>query len=255
MKKRPISHVATRQELSERYLIGEGIELGALHNPLWTTGQAKVRYVDRLAVPGLRVHYPELDSFELVPVDIIDDGETLQSIGDNSLDFIIANHMLEHTENPIGTIRNHIRKIRPGGVLYYAVPDKRYTFDIDRPLTSFDHLVRDDREGPEGSRRQHFLEWASLVNKVPPELCDEHVAELMRTNYSIHFHVWDRPRFESFLTEVGDYLSHPFTVEHFCQNEHEMIAVLKRPNTRAKFFPWITQVWNSRRSLTRKRSA
>ena len=200
-------------------------------------------------------HYPELDRFDLVPVDIIDDGETLQSIGDSTLDFIIANHMLEHTENPIGTIRNHLRKIRPGGVVYYAVPDKRYTFDIDRPVTPFEHLVRDDREGPEVSRKQHFEEWAALVGKISPSLLDQHVQELMRIQYSIHFHVWDHPQFKVFLSQVSDYLGHPFTVVHFCQNEHEMIAVLRRSDARTRFFPWITRLWNSRYFTSRRRSA
>src|SRR5258708_6777558 len=84
---------ANRNELSEKYLIGEGVELGALHNPLWTSERAVVRYVDRLDVPGLRRQYPELDKYNLVNVDIIDDGETLSSIEDGRLDFVIANHM------------------------------------------------------------------------------------------------------------------------------------------------------------------
>ena len=255
MRIRSKSHILVRRKLSQRYVVGQGVELGALHDPLWTSHRARVRYVDRLDVPALRKHYPELDSFKLVPVDIVDDGESLDSIEDGSLDFIIANHMLEHTENPIGTIRNHLRKIREGGVLYYAVPDKRFTFDIDRPLTSFEHLTRDDQEGPEVSRKQHFQEWAALVNKVPPSLLDEHVQALIQAQYSIHFHVWDRLQFKSFLRQVGNYLGHSFTVKHFCQNKHEMIAVLKRSGSRAKFFPWITRLWNSCRSLPRRRSA
>jgi SAM-dependent methyltransferase len=249
------SYLDRRRAFSRQYLVGQGIELGALHNPLWVSERASVRYVDRLDVPSLRKHYPELDGFSLVQVDIVDDGETLQTIEDLSLDFIIANHMLEHTENPIGTIRNHLRKVRNGGVIYYAVPDKRYTFDVERPLTSFDHLVRDDQEGPQVSRIQHFEEWARLVNKVPLELLEEHVSELIRTRYSIHFHVWDRPRFESFLSQVGDYLGHSFRVEHFSQNENEMIAVLRRDSSRASLFPWFSRLLSSRGSWIRRRSA
>ena len=95
-----------------KYLVGQGIEVGALHQPLWTSERASVRYVDRLDVPALRRHYPELGALELVKVDIVDDGEKLSSLPDGQFDFIIANHMIEHTENPLGTIRNHLRKIR-----------------------------------------------------------------------------------------------------------------------------------------------
>jgi hypothetical protein len=157
---------ATRRELSERYFEGSGIEVGVLHQPLWTSERATVRYVDRLDVAGLRLYYPELGGEELVHVDSIDDGEVLASIEDGQLVFIIANHMLKHTENPIGTIRNHLRKLRDDGVLYYAVPHKRDCFDRDRPMTLFERLVRDDREGPMVSRLEHFYGWVTLTDKV-----------------------------------------------------------------------------------------
>ena len=75
---------------------------GTPPRPAWT------RFDPRWAC----ARYPELAQFDLVPVDIVDDGETLSSLEDSQLDFIIANHMLEHTENPLGAIRNHLRKIR-----------------------------------------------------------------------------------------------------------------------------------------------
>ena len=34
----------------------------------------------------------------------------------------------------------------PGSILYLAVPDKRYTFDADRPVTPTDHVLRDYQE-------------------------------------------------------------------------------------------------------------
>jgi hypothetical protein len=33
---------------------------------------------------------------------------------------------------------------------------RRFTFDVGRPLTSLDHLIRDNTEGPECSRESHF---------------------------------------------------------------------------------------------------
>src|SRR5262249_12311071 len=71
----PEMMLAKRRELSRRYVIGTGVEIGALHCPLWTSPRACVRYVDRFNVSGLRQHYPELAIHELVEVDIIDDGE------------------------------------------------------------------------------------------------------------------------------------------------------------------------------------
>ncbi len=220
---------ATRCELSERYLEGSGIEVGALHQPLWTSERAAVRYVDRLDVAGLRLHYPELAGEQLVDADLIDDGEVLASIEDGRLDFVIANHMLEHTENPIGTIRNHLRKVRGDGVLYYAVPDKWHSFDRDRPITPFEHLVRDDREGPSVSRLEHFSEWVRLKEKVAgPDEVERRIRHLMTINYSIHFHVWDENHWRSFLEDANRYLGSPFRIEHFGENCGEVIAILRK---------------------------
>jgi SAM-dependent methyltransferase len=194
-----------RKELAAEYLRGDGIEIGALHAPVEVPASTRVRYVDRLPVPRLREHYPELAGLPLVDVDIIDDGETLAAIPDGSLDFLIANHMLEHCENPLGTIRNHFRKIRTGGILYYAVPDKRFSFDRDRPVTPMAHFADDDRLGPAQSRDQHFEEWARLVTRIgdAQQVRDE-VARLKAINYSIHFHVWDFDSFMYFVDLVRD---------------------------------------------------
>src|SRR5437588_12306604 len=80
--------------LSSFYLQGHGLEVGALHQPLELTSKASVQYVDRLSVADLRKHYPELNSVNLVDVDIIDDGERLTTVANDSQDFIVANHML-----------------------------------------------------------------------------------------------------------------------------------------------------------------
>ena len=130
-----------------------------------------------------------------MPVDVVDDGELLSAIEPESTDFIIANHFLEHCEDPIGTITTHLGKLRPGGVLFYAVPDKRYTFDFRRSPTPLSHVIADHKDGGQGSRRAHYLEWVRLVypeDEGPPEeqTAIATAADLDAARYSIHFHVW-----------------------------------------------------------------
>lgn len=181
----------SRELIAETYLRGEGIEIGALHNPLKVPASANIKYVDRLAIAQLREQYPELNDKKLVEVDILDDGERLSTIPDSSQDFVIANHFVEHCQDPIGAVLAMLRVLKPGGILYLAIPDKRCCFDADRPVTPVDHLIRDHLEGPEWSRRQHFEEWVRLVNKVSNENeVQEKIDQLTRTNYSIHFHAW-----------------------------------------------------------------
>jgi predicted SAM-dependent methyltransferase len=94
-----------------------------------------------MSVPELRRQYKELDSKELVEVDIVDNGEALSSIENGMVDFVVANHLIEHCEDPIGALSNWLRATRKGGIVYMAVPDKRFCFDHKRPLTEFDHLL------------------------------------------------------------------------------------------------------------------
>jgi SAM-dependent methyltransferase len=224
----PQQLVSVRKRIAKRYLSGEGIEIGALHNPLPLPRSARVHYVDRLPVIALRAHYPELEQEPLVEVDIIEDGERLGTIPDSSLDFVVANHFLEHTQDPVGTLLNAFRVLRPGGVLYLAVPDKRHTFDSDRPVTPLEHHLRDFDEGPQASRRGHFEEWARLVDKVPEPEVARHVERLMELDYSIHYHVWTQREALELLTAVRERLNLEFDIELMERIQHEVVFVLRK---------------------------
>ncbi len=217
-----------RWELAERYLHGSGLEIGALHSPLPLPPDAAVRYLDRMDCAGLRGHYPELAAKPLVEVDIIDDGESLSSQPDSSVDFVIANHFIEHTQDPLGTLANHLRVLIPGGIHYLAVPHRRRTFDADRPPTSLEHIVRDHREGPGWSRTIHQEEWARLVDKVPAAEVAARVQELEQSDYSIHFHVWAPREFRALLEYARNEMQLPFAIETLRPNGYEFIAILRR---------------------------
>jgi predicted SAM-dependent methyltransferase len=216
-----------RRSIADAYLEGRGIEVGALHRPLRVSPRARVTYVDRLWEHGLRQQYPELSAHRLTPVDVCDDGERLGRIADASQDFVIANHFLEHCQDPIGTLMNFLRVLRPGGVVYLAVPDHRYTFDRARPVTPLAHLLRDHERGPEGSRRPHFEEWTRLVNGVEDVgAVAEQVEHLMCVDYSIHYHVWSQAEFLGLLLLLRQ--RQGFEIELFLKRRYEMIAVLRK---------------------------
>lgn len=217
-----------RWHLASRFLHGAGIEIGALHHPLSLPRSARVKYVDRMGVDGLRRHYPELCDKRLVDVDIIADGELLEPIFDGSQDFVIANHFLEHTQNPLLCLSNLLRVLRPDGVLFLALPDKRYTFDIDRPVTPFEHILGDFHEGPERSRAAHFREWALLVDKVEASAVERRADALMNLDYSIHFHVWEKEGMEEMLARARHELRLPLDLEVTYKNAHEVIFIVRK---------------------------
>jgi SAM-dependent methyltransferase len=219
----------TRNRLARRYLYGAGLEIGALHLPLQVSRQATVKYVDHAPVDRLRTIYPELGIFRLTPVDIIDDGETLDTVPLSSQEFIIANHFIEHCENPIKTIMTHLSRLKPGGILYLAVPDRDKTFDKRRPVTSLDHAIKDYQDGPEWSRFEHYREWARLVEKVPEEKAVDRARELIRIHYSIHYHVWRQTDFQdmlSYMMRTG--LKPGFIIQETASCRNEFIFILRK---------------------------
>jgi SAM-dependent methyltransferase len=233
-------YLDVRAVFADRFLFGEGLEIGPLHQPLAIPAHARVRYVDRMTTPDLRHEYPELVDWDLTEVDIVDDGERLATIPAASQDFIVANHFLEHTEDPIGTIETHLAKLKPGGVLFYAVPDKRFTFDFRRPLTPIEHMVADHEEGPERSRAEHYREWCRLVideesdsvgsadQATSEEWVERRARELEDAKYSIHMHVWTQAEFLKLILALRERSGGAFDIEAAARVGIEFIVILRK---------------------------
>jgi predicted SAM-dependent methyltransferase len=256
-------YLDARAAFANSYLLGEGLEIGPLHQPLAIPAHARARYVDRMTATDLRREYPELTEWDLTEVDIVDDGETLSSIQPESQDFIVANHVLEHTENPIGTIETHFSKLKPGGVLFYAVPDKRFTFDYRRPVTPIEHMIADYEEGPERSRAEHYEEWCRLVmsevehadvtreQASSEEWVQMRARQLEDAKYSIHMHVWTQAEFLKLVLAMRERLEVGFDLEAAARVGIEFIVVLRKdgplplpPSAGAP--PSRREVWESR---------
>jgi len=174
--------------LATQYLSGKGIEIGAFNNPMPHAPDAVVRYLDRYSTEDLQHMYQDADC---VDVDIVDDGEKLESLEAASQDFIVASHFFEHCQNPIGTLTNLLRVVRAGGIVFIVIPDKRFTFDKVREVTPFRHILDDFQKGPAVSERAHYEEWARVIDKLDdPEEHRSKVEHFIETRWPIHFHVW-----------------------------------------------------------------
>lgn len=222
-----IAHL-DRTLLSSKYLRGDGLEIGALHAPLQVSSAAKVKYVDRWTLKELREVHPELDSFDIIEPDILDDGQRLGTVLESSQDFVIANHFLEHCQNPLEALKNIYRVLRVGGLLFLALPDKRFTFDIDRPVTDIEHVLRDFEEGPEWSKRSHYDEWVRVVEKVSEDDAETRIQELTRQETYIHFHVWTQYEMFELLECARKRLGLNFEIESFLKAEAECVFVLRK---------------------------
>lgn len=224
------------REVLRHYIFGNGIEIGALHNPLDISGLpvTNISYVDRSTADGLRKEYPDLINANLVKVDIIDNGEVLGKIKNEALDFIIANHLIEHTHDPIGTITNWLSKLRRDGIIFMAVPDKRFTFDVKRELTPLQHLAMDYRTTPQSRLVQdkgHYIEWATLVEGTPADKIESRINHLIKTEYPIHFHTFTLQSFLDMLNYLRQEYKLPFVTKacaDISRGSNEFVIILMR---------------------------
>ena len=101
--------------------------------------------------------------------------------------------------------------------------NKRFTFDVDRPVTPLEHLIADHANGPQASRTQHYAEYATLVMQEPHK-----AAEMEAASYSIHFHTFTPASFAALLGHCRDEAGVPLALEALVPAAHEFVAVLRR---------------------------
>jgi SAM-dependent methyltransferase len=224
--------LAARNGLAQRYLFGSGIEIGALQKPLKVSDSCQVRYIDRMTLPKLLEHYPEMAQYPLQAPDIVDDGQQLSHIAENSQDFIVANHFLEHCPDPILSIHTMLRVVRPGGILFMAVPDKRHTFDFCRPVTPYASLKNAYLTGQRSGTAELFYEWAHFVTGLPGEQAQHLADQLLAEDYSIHYNVWAATDLFSFLLTARHDFQIPFELIAAVSSENETIVILERTGGR-----------------------
>ena len=222
------------------YLKGVGIEIGALDHPMIVPQGTKVLYVDRLDKDALRHQYPELKKAEIVDVDVVASIATLDSaFPPNSLDFVIANHIIEHVDDPLGALIQFHQVLRVGGVLHLAVPDKRATFDRDRPRTPLSHCILDHEVSNEFQREKrdilHYQEWVAKVPQYYPKQQRDYqsnLEELWKDRYCIHLHVWepnDWPEIINYLNQIDyPYLLLDYSNVFCPEQRNEFVLILRK---------------------------
>jgi SAM-dependent methyltransferase len=122
-----------------------GIEIGgSAHNPFGLK-TLNVDYTDELTEFKLG----EIQMCgEFRKVDIVSAGDDLP-FKDNVWDFVISSHAIEHFYDPVKTVKEWLRVVKPGGYVYIIAPHKERTFDRDRPRTPLAEIVdRHDNPNP-----------------------------------------------------------------------------------------------------------
>lgn len=193
----------THRQDAYRGLKGQGLEIGALHEPAPMPAGAEVVYLDAMSSEDAAQLFPEIPREKFVPVTYVAnlDVDGMKAIPDGSFDFVIINHVMEHLSNPIKALAEVFRVCARGGVVIISIPDKEYTFDRRREITPYEHLWRDFENNTIVSDDDHFIDFlrsaAPHVFLEPPENLAVHVARARSRRD--HVHVWTSNSFRDFL--------------------------------------------------------
>lgn len=127
---------------------GPGLEIGPLHRPIAPKRDGyNVVVVDHTSTQGLREKYakdPNVDVSLIEEVDYVTDGRSiLETIGQSGrYDWIIASHVIEHTPDLLGFLKDCERLLRPVGTLALAIPHRRFCFDALRPISTMGQVLQ-----------------------------------------------------------------------------------------------------------------
>lgn len=236
-----------RERLAFTYIAGVGIEIGAMHNPTPVPKNATVKYVDNVSSDINKGKFSELSKFELVSPDYIEDGFKLQSIKNQSQDFLIANHVLEHADNALQVLERWAEVIKPEGTIFLAVPICVRCFDKGRQITTIEHFANDYESYKTANGKKflddtyhHYLEWVSISepnqradkNIGPLTLSQEQLIakakDLLDGRIEIHFHTFSVDSFRNFLGYFCENINKEFFIREVLESGIEVIGVISR---------------------------
>jgi SAM-dependent methyltransferase len=139
---------------------------------------------------------------------IFRDASNLSSIADDSYDFVLSSHNLEHFANPIKALEEWKRIIRPGGALVLVLPNYSKTFDRGRTPTPVDHMFEDfERDTGEDdlTHLPEILEKHDLIMDPGVGSAEEFRRRSLDNfnNRCLHHHVFDTTNSRELLTRCG----------------------------------------------------
>jgi hypothetical protein len=141
-----------------------GLEIGAAsHNPFGLRTRNVAPREDYQAYANAQ---QQQMSERPAPVDIWATAEAIP-VPDDSEEFIVSSHVVEHLPNVIAAFREWDRIVRSGGYVFMIVPlPGALPADVGRPVTTLEHIIDDFRDdatldthstdGVSGGRMGHY---------------------------------------------------------------------------------------------------
>lgn len=157
--------------LAHQLLDGKrGIEIGASIHNQFGLNTLNVDYTDDYTT-AFKLEEKRMYGYCL-KVDIVSPGDDLP-FKDNTWDFVINSHVIEHFYDPVASIKEWLRVVKPGGLVYMIVPHKERTFDKDRPRTTLAEIIQnhDFPNPPVPDHHGHYSVW---ITQDFIDICDHY---------------------------------------------------------------------------------
>ena len=150
----------------------------------------------------------------------IGEASDLSDVKDGSYDFVLSCHSLEHVANPIKALKNWHRVLRTHGRLVLVLPNKEFTFDHNRPITSLEHLMEDYNNHTTEADTTHFDEIIALHDFTFDDFVKSREDLKKRTfanieNRAVHHHVFNLDLIKELLNYCGFEMIHQQTYPPF----------------------------------------
>ena len=155
-----------------------------------------VNYSNRTAWEGTIAEGHNYQYHNKTGYQYIREATELTGIPDESYDFVLSCHSLEHVANPLKAVAEWKRVLKPGGYIVLVLPDKRHTFDINRPYTTMTHLLLDYQQDTGEDDATHFDEILRLHQHekdnglVAGQTFADRLKDNLTSRYA-HHHVFD----------------------------------------------------------------
>jgi len=158
----------------------------------------------------------------------ISEANNLKAIPNENYDFLISSHCLEHCANTLKTVKEWLRVLKKGGAIMLILPDKKYTFDHNRPTTTFAHLEDDFKNNIDEDDLTHLTEILELHNlsKDLPAGTREQFKNRSLSNYKnrcLHHHIFDF----NLLQRIFNHFEVKVIDMSFVQPYHQIILGIK----------------------------
>jgi SAM-dependent methyltransferase len=164
-----------------RYFVGNGVDIGGKPDPLSL-------YSEFFPLMG-----------EVKVWDLEDgDAQFMESVPDNTFDFVNSSHCLEHLRDPAEGLRSWLRIVRPGGYIIGIVPDEDlYEQGIFPSTKNLDHkhtftIYKGKSWSP------NSINLMTVFSELGPHLRVERI-ELLDSTFR-----YDLPRYDQTMTPVGE---------------------------------------------------